>query len=152
MADTSACLEQSIVESTYTYLLVQQWAKCYCLYSRQGYTKRMWASVLVHLHWNATSAFSFYFYLFKFKWSLSTLVFSLRCRNYLSPHFFFLLLPIRGHHSGSSISILLCPLSLPLSHQPLSCPPSPHPWTSFLVFLFTSWRGNMTTHAHWSCA
>uniref|UniRef100_A0A673IW75 Arachidonate--CoA ligase n=1 Tax=Sinocyclocheilus rhinocerous TaxID=307959 RepID=A0A673IW75_9TELE len=32
--------------------------------------------------------------------------------------FFFRLLPIRGHRCGSSVSILLCPLRLPLSHQP----------------------------------
>lgn len=43
--------------------------------------------------------------------------------------------PVRGCHSGSSVSISTCPLRLPLSHQPPINPLSPHPQTSSLAFL-----------------
>ncbi len=60
------------------------------------------------------------------------------CALHTAISFFFWLLLIRGHHSGSSISILFCPLHLPPSHQPPAYPSSPHPWSSSLVFLFSS--------------
>lgn len=53
------------------------------------------------------------------------------------PFLFFSAAPFRGRRTGSSISISLCPLRLPLSHQPPSCSPCPHhihkppPWSSF---------------------